>query len=117
MECITGEYKDIDLNDSKDQAMKAIIKTIWNKMLQKEGSYDFFDIFQHQEVYGLNKQWNLDILEYFGPLKIDKTKDDRGRGLFATKDIMKGELILVEKAYAHSVNVGLDDLNHTKIAT
>lgn len=46
MECITSEYEGIDLNDSKDQAMKAIIKTIWNKMLQKEGSYDFFEIYQ-----------------------------------------------------------------------
>ena len=55
MECITSEYEGIDLNDSKDAAMRAIIKVIWNKMLQEEGSYDFFDIYQQQEVYGLNK--------------------------------------------------------------
>ena len=37
------------------------------------------------------------------------TKDGRGRGLFATRDIKKGEFLLVEQAFASSYNCKLSE--------
>ena len=45
-------------------------------------------------------KWNLDIMEYIGPIESKITKDGRGRGLHATRDIKKGEFVIVEKCFA-----------------
>ena len=51
------------------------------------GDYDVLQIFKDQDNYSIEKQQNQDILEYIGPIKIEMTRDGRGRGLFATRDI------------------------------
>ena len=60
------------------------------------GDYDVFQIFKDQDNYSIEKQQNQDILEYIGPIKIEMTRDGRGRGLFASRDIKQGEFLLVE---------------------
>lgn len=42
------------------------------------------------------------IQEYFGPIAINATSDDRGNGLYATRDIKKGEILICEKSFANS---------------
>lgn len=90
----------------KDASMKQLKKNIEAKIQQKQGLYDFYEV--HMQSLSLKEGEKLDILEYFGPIEINMTSDGRGRGLFASRDIMKGEFILVEKAFVDSENSGLD---------
>ena len=48
------------------------------------------------------------MTEYLGPVESKMTTDGKGRGLFATRDIKKGEFILVEKPFADSKYAKLD---------
>ncbi|MCO5568119.1 hypothetical protein L7F22_021815 [Adiantum nelumboides] len=64
---------------------------------------------------GSNPEAALDCSDYFGPVEIQMTADGRGRGLFATKDIKAGKLVIVCKAVAfsgrkdqHSIETGYD---------
>ena len=41
-------------------------------------------------------------MEYYGPVKIKQTDNGMGRGLFATRDIKKGEVVICEKAFINS---------------
>ena len=65
------------------------------------------------------------VLNHIDGIKIRMT--EKGRGLFDRRDICKGELILVEKALAHSTqdsnqvnisynsNTSFNDLAHTEL--
>ena len=44
---------------------------------------------------------NTEILNYVYGLELKMSENNEGRGLFATRDIKKGELLIVEKALAH----------------
>ena len=57
----------------------------------------------------MDSQWNLDIMQYIGPLEARMTEDNRGRGLYATRKIKKGEFLIVEKAFADSQSCTLDN--------
>lgn len=48
-------------------------------------------------------------MEYLGPVESRMTSDGKNRGLFATRDIKKGEFIVVEKPFADSKNCQLTD--------
>ena len=78
------------------------------KTKQLEGDYDIYQIYVDQQGLSDESKWDLDILQYLGPVEAKLTGDSRGRGLFATRDIKKGEFILVEKAFAHANNCVLD---------
>ncbi|KAL8936569.1 MAG: hypothetical protein Q9211_004123 [Gyalolechia sp. 1 TL-2023] len=52
---------------------------------------------------------HLDHATYIGPVEIRDT-ESRGRGLFVTKDVKAGDLLLCEKAFSHAfVNEGSGD--------
>lgn len=42
--------------------------------------------------------------DYVGPVFIDRTSDGRGRGLFASRDVEAGEVLLISNAFAASYN-------------
>jgi hypothetical protein len=44
---------------------------------------------------------HLDHATYVGPVVV-RTTESRGRGLFTTKDVKAGDLLLCEKAFAHA---------------
>ncbi|MCO5582222.1 hypothetical protein L7F22_036114 [Adiantum nelumboides] len=59
---------------------------------------------------------------YLGPVEIQMRADGRGRGLFATKDIKAGTLVMVSKAIAfsrrkdqHAIETGLNEETFTKL--
>jgi len=49
MVCITQEYEGLNLENTKDANIKGLIKSLWGKLLQKEGVYDFFQLYKDQE--------------------------------------------------------------------
>jgi len=62
------------------------------------GIYDFKKL--QKEAAKLQPP-HLDHATYLGPLEIKQT-ETRGRGLFVTKDVKAGDLLLCEKAFAHA---------------
>lgn len=54
------------------------------------------------------KRVTADVMEYLGPVEC-RMSQGKGRGLFATRDIKKGEFIVVEKPFADSKNCELTD--------
>jgi hypothetical protein len=66
---------------------------------QKVGRYDYFYLLKHPE----------EITEYIGPIEI-KFLGPQGRGVVATEDIKKGDLIMVEKAF--SINNHVQSITH-----
>ncbi|KAJ4377321.1 hypothetical protein N0V83_000146 [Neocucurbitaria cava] len=50
----------------------------------------------------------LDHATYFGPIEVKETQD-KGRGLFATKAVRAGDLLLCEKAFGYIDAHGYDD--------
>ncbi|KAN0077855.1 hypothetical protein V8E54_006159 [Elaphomyces granulatus] len=64
---------------------------------QKSGIYDFKAI---QEKMSRDPPPRLDHATFIGPVTV-KASMGRGRGLFTTKAVKAGDLILCEKAFAH----------------
>lgn len=66
-------------------------------MEQRTGRYDF------RKMYNdcISKILYLDHGSYVGPVKI-KNSQGRGLGLFTTKNVVAGELLLCEKAFSYS---------------
>lgn len=65
---------------------------------QKSGVYNF------KELQANAKQLrppHLDHATYIGPVEIRQT-ESKGRGLFVTKAVKAGELLLCEKAFSHA---------------
>lgn len=53
-------------------------------------------------------------MQYLGPV-YSRMTEDRGRGVFAARDIKEGEFIMVEKPIADSTNVKLKDEDVPKL--
>ena len=43
----------------------------------------------------------VDVEDFVGPLRLGMTTDGKGRGLFATAPIRRGETVFVEKCFAY----------------
>lgn len=67
---------------------------------QRQGKYSFYKLLQ-QFKNSKSDKYNLDALEFIGPIEIQIIKG-KGRGLVATRDIEQGELLLAEKAFSLS---------------
>ena len=64
---------------------------------QKNGTYDFKAIYEEASKL---RPPHLDHATFIGPVTIKASKG-RGRGLFTTKTVKAGDLVLCEKAFAH----------------
>ena len=63
---------------------------------QSRGEYDFKSMYEATKVMPLS----LDNATYLGPVEINASVG-RGRGLFSTRAVKAGELLLCEKAFSH----------------
>lgn len=63
---------------------------------QESGDYDFKAIYDAVKV----TPPTMDLATYIGPVEI-RTSEGRGRGLFTTRDVAVGEMLLCEKAFAY----------------
>ena len=89
-------YKKSLITLSKTQNIKEISilkKDINQRIKEKEGNYNFDELFKNP--FKINKN----ISDFIGSIKIKKIKN-KGRGIIATKNIKKGELISVTKAFS-----------------
>ena len=60
------------------------------------GDFNFEEMWEDAEG---QKRPNLKYADYIGPVEVRKCKDStKGRGMFATRDIAQGELLVCEKA-------------------
>lgn len=77
---------------------------------QIHGEYDY------KAMYEASKDTPpyLDNATYIGPVET-KNSDCRGRGLFATRNIAAGELLLCEKAFAHCFAAHEADRDNSKV--
>lgn len=71
---------------------------------QKRGNYDFRLLQAEARKF---KPPELDHATYIGPVEVRKT-ENKGRGLFVTKAVKAGDLLLCEKAFAHAYVAGSD---------
>ncbi|KAH0563178.1 hypothetical protein GP486_002254 [Trichoglossum hirsutum] len=80
--------------EAKGELSRAI-----NRLLEQEsGKYKFKQL--HAEAFKLCPP-HLDHATYVGPVTV-KDSGSRGRGLFTTKAVKAGDLLLCEKAFAHA---------------
>lgn len=78
-------------------ATKELTKVRCRLLEQKSGTYDFKAIYE--EASRLRPP-HLDHATFIGPVTVKASKG-RGRGLFTTKAVKAGDLVLCEKAFAH----------------
>lgn len=79
------------------EAAKELVRVQLRLAEQRNGAYDFKSMYK--EVSRLQPP-QLDHATFIGPV-ILKPSPGRGRGLFTTKAVKAGELLLCEKAFAH----------------
>lgn len=65
---------------------------------QNSGVYNFSQL---QENANKLRPPHLDHATYIGPVEVRQT-ESKGRGLFVTKDVKAGDLLLCEKAFSHA---------------
>jgi hypothetical protein len=90
-EDLISEYPDLDeANDLLDKCLDRLRES-------SGGDYDFRSM---EDKARLEDVARLDHADYIGPVQILQCRDPaKGRGLFATRDIRQGELLLCEKAF------------------
>jgi hypothetical protein len=87
-------------SDSKARGManefdECLVRTSQRLREQTTGAYDFQTMFSDVIAGGLNPR--IDIADFVGPVEI-RASPNKGRGLYVTRDVVAGELLLVSKA-------------------
>ena len=67
----------------------------------QEQDHGLFDFLAMQKAAAEDTPPCLDVATYVGPVEICET-ENRGRGLFTTKDVAAGDLLLCEKDFSYS---------------
>jgi len=94
-------------------ATKELTKVRCRLVEQKSGTYDFKAIYEEASKL---RPPHLDHATFVGPVTIRASKG-RGRGLFTTKAVKAGDLVLCEKAFAHCyANTKENPANSSKIS-
>jgi tetratricopeptide (TPR) repeat protein len=65
---------------------------------EKTGNYNWFNILKQREDNPYSK---IDVADYHGPIEV-KDIENKGKGYIATRDIKRGELLMVSKAFSIS---------------
>lgn len=89
-----------------DAAKKELSRANLRLKEYESGDYDF------KAMYNAAKATPpyMDLATYIGPVEI-KSSVGRGRGLFTTRDVAAGELLLCEKAFAYCFTDASDNTN------
>ena len=79
-------------------AKERLLRTFRRLQEQRTGEYAFLKMRNEVKEWG-EKKGKLDCAEYVGPVKVGDA-GDKGRGLFATRDVKFGGLLLCSKAFS-----------------
>jgi len=82
--------------ENKD-AKEKLLRTFRRLQEQRKGEYEFLKMRNEVKEWG-DKRGKFDCAEYVGPVRIGDA-GDKGRGLFATRDVKFGDLLLCSKAF------------------
>jgi tetratricopeptide (TPR) repeat protein len=83
---------------NNERAKEMLFRTKYRFQEQETGIYDFKKL--QREAKQLRPP-HLDHATYVGPIEVRQT-ESKGRGLFVTKAVKAGELLLCEKAFCHA---------------
>lgn len=72
--------------------------------------FDFVDLSEYL-LTGSDYRRAPKCPNYIGPVRIDRTPDGRGRGLYVTQDVEAGDILIINNAFAASYN----DANHEQM--
>ncbi|RPA91728.1 hypothetical protein L873DRAFT_1751528 [Choiromyces venosus 120613-1] len=78
-------------------AKDRLLRTFRRLREQRSGEYEFAKMRNEVKEWG-NKKGKLDCAEYVGPVRVGHA-GSKGRGLFTTRDVKFGELLLCSKAF------------------
>jgi hypothetical protein len=98
IECVEVLEKLRSYFPDNNQAVAVLDRAQTRLREQKMGHYDFKQL---QANASKLRPPSLDCATYIGPVELRQTKS-KGRGLFVTKAIKAGELLLCEKAFCHA---------------
>jgi len=79
-------------------AKERLLRTFLRLQEQQTGKYEFLKMRHEVKEWGA-KKGKLDCVEYVGPVRVGDA-GNKGRGLFATRDVKFGELVLCSKAFS-----------------
>lgn len=97
--------KDICKRDPSNETFKReLTNTIARLLEQQKGRYNFRSLYT--EATSLRPPY-LDRATYVGPVEV-RDVEGMGRGLFTTRDVEAGELLVCEKAFAYSYTDGTE---------
>ena len=90
LECLLSEFPNCT------EAQRELVRIEDRLKEQNYGSYDF----KSMHKAALHTPPSIDCASLLGPVVV-KPSQGRGRGLFTTRDVVAGELLLCEKAFAY----------------
>ena len=74
----------------------------------QHGAYDWLSLFRRSMTQRSEQRYLIEAADFIGPVKLEWAPE-KGRGLFLTRDVRAGELLIVEKA----IGVGFKGENAT----
>ncbi|CDW83307.1 UNKNOWN [Stylonychia lemnae] len=90
-----------------NEEILSFINDVQERIQQQKGIFDFGKLLKQSKLCQLKQ--DLKIQDYFGPLQLKLNKEQR-RGIFASQDIKKGQLILAEMPIYHNEIKSITDL-------
>jgi len=78
-------------------AKEKLLRTFRRLQEQRTGEYEFLKMRNEVKEWG-EKRGKLDCAEYVGPVRVGDA-GSKGRGLFTTRDVKFGDLLLCSKAF------------------
>ena len=101
--------KFVDLYPDNQDIKKEIDKCKKRLNESLTGDYDLQSLYQKS----MDSVVNIDVADYVGPVEIIDTKG-KGKGVAASRDIVRGTLLLVSKAFSFSMR-NMTDTNNNNI--
>ncbi|KAH7276685.1 hypothetical protein KP509_39G017700 [Ceratopteris richardii] len=77
--------------------------------------FDFVDLSEYF-ITGSDYRRAPKFQNYIGPVRIDRTPDGRGRGLYVSQDVEAGDILIINNAFAASYNDIHNSQMHERIA-
>ena len=93
-----AETANISLPKETSDRIRTAKKAVDTRLHElQHGDYDWLSLFRKSMTQESEQRYLLEAADFIGPVKLDWASG-KGRGLFATRDVRAGELLLVEKA-------------------
>uniref|UniRef100_A0A915CQW1 Uncharacterized protein n=1 Tax=Ditylenchus dipsaci TaxID=166011 RepID=A0A915CQW1_9BILA len=89
-------FAELRSNFRHNKEATSYIERTQSRLKETKGKYKLGDLYRQAVDNGCQ---NLDVADYVGPIKVSDLAD-KGRGVITTRDVVKGTLLLVSKAFS-----------------